>query len=120
MRDRSRATLLLLWAALLAFAWQAIVTQAHRHVDATTVLGQSLPVYSNSPSEQQSPVDSPANCAICREAAHAGPLLLPVALGVSPPPVAPFVETAEAAAPQRALERSHRWQSRAPPLNRAA
>lgn len=109
-------TLVLLWAALLAFAWQGVVTQAHRHIDATTVFGHSAASIDNSPSEQQSPVDSPAGCALCREAGHAGPLLVPVAPALHAPLAVRLAEVALPLQQQRSFERSHRWQSRAPPI----
>ncbi|AJP72491.1 hypothetical protein TS85_12925 [Sphingomonas hengshuiensis] len=100
---------------MLAFAWQSIVTQTHRHVDTTTVFGQSIASISNGDSDDQSPVDSPANCVICREVAHAGPALLPTGVTLDTPARSEFRAAASDLLRQQSIERSHRWQSRAPP-----
>ncbi|WP_448663265.1 hypothetical protein ACG3SL_00890 [Sphingomonas sp. CJ20] len=107
---------LLLWAVLLAFAWQAIVTQTHRHFDAIQQLAMWAPTaVADDGSRTDSPFDSPANCPVCRETAHAGPLLLPPAITIALVAPVSFRAAAIVARPLARLEPSHNWRSRAPP-----
>jgi hypothetical protein len=125
-RDRRRhvsgANLRLRWivllAALLAFSWQSVVAETHRHVPGEAISG---PLTARQGQQAQSadsrtPADAPATCPICRELAHANHYLPPTPFAFSAPR-AP-VELRPATVPVAwAVHRSaHDWRSRAPPL----
>jgi hypothetical protein len=106
---------MMLWALLLAFGWQSLLTQTHLHPLFAPAQGQAsaaMPDRGNS-----SPYDSPANCPICREAGSAGPALLTTPVVFAAPAAAVFFATAQTPPPLAHSARSHRWQSRAPPTN---
>jgi hypothetical protein len=107
-----------LFAALLAFTWQSFVTQTHRHPGLggySASLARTLDGTSKLGKDGRSSSDSPANCPICQEIAHAGDYLLPtaVAFGAPEPAMSWFVVVRSLTASPR--QRSHAWQSRAPP-----
>jgi hypothetical protein len=105
-------------AMLLAILWQSFVTQTHIHTDAGSYAA-AIADSANAPAQLktgQAPSDLPATCPICQEIAHAGSYLSPDAVTFQPPLSIPVWRTV---APSRALavhQRSHAWQSRAPPL----
>lgn len=114
---RRNALTAILIAALLCFLWQTIVVQTHFHsqlVPVSAVSGANIAPQVSAPNHQ-SESDDPANCPICQERAHAGAYLTPEP--------AVFQVSAEfdnwvgtAPAPGTvAANRSHSWQSRAPP-----
>ena len=100
--------------ALLLFAGQAIVVQAHMHAPtrwAVATVGEAGATSIPAPTRR----DDPLTCPVCREVAHAGAYLTPgpIALAVrtttdhwSPVAVLPTPHTGRP---------SHSWQSRAPP-----
>lgn len=103
--------------ALFAFLWQSLVTQAHIHFAPTTysaiVAGKAGSTAHLAPS--RSSPNLPAECPLCREIAHAAGYLppTPILLGATETATIRLV-----APPLRALafgQRSHAWQSRAPP-----
>jgi hypothetical protein len=106
--------------ALLAFAAQVQITQAHIHfalgfgvaaakadADGAAV---KLPAKKNFP-----PTNDPANCPICQAALHGGQFLTPTAAALALPSetasIVPFVLRLVAAHETP----SHNWQGRAPP-----
>jgi hypothetical protein len=116
IRTRARWHVIVL-TALFAFLWQSLVTQAHVHFAPITysavVAGKAGSTAHIAP--PRSSPDLPANCPLCREIAHSGGYLppTPILLGAPEPATIRLV-----APPLRALafgERSHAWQSRAPP-----
>ena len=103
---------------LFALSWQSIVTQTHRHFGLDAPLGATATKVDSAATQRldwQSPSDLPGKCPICRELAHSAHFVLPAPiLFEAPAPVtfrvasaAPFGSTLE--------QRSHAWQSRAPP-----
>lgn len=105
-------------AMLLALLWQSFVTQTHIHADP---IGYATAIADSTGAQAQlkagqAPSDLPATCPICQEIAHAGSYLSPTAVAFQPPVA---IHVWRAVAPVRALtlrQRSHAWQSRAPPL----
>lgn len=103
---------------LFAFSWQSFVAETHQHLLSDT--GTTITLGKSAGGEQQKPAKpsplDPANCPVCREIAHAGSYLLPTPVSIDAP--APlFFWFATATLLGLALaSRSHRWQSRAPPL----
>lgn len=106
-------------AILLTFTWQSFVTQTHRHYDllaaATATAGLSVQTPGKS-----SPADLPASCPICSELAHAGQVILPAPLTIAAPAEAPVLLVTTAPLALSRAERSHAWQSRAPPVSHQA
>jgi len=101
-------------AILLAFSWQSFVAQTHRHYEslsATTAAKVSV----QSPGKS-SPADLPASCPICSELAHAGQIILPAPVTIAAPAQSPVWLATTAPLALSRSERSHAWQSRAPPV----
>ena len=117
-RSLSARWLALVAAVLVAFLSQSFVTQTHRHWDpaATSAVtaAQSGGAAQQSPG-RQSPADLPDNCPICRALAHAGPVLLPMAVAIDVPSPVSFWRAAASNPGLSLAGRSHAWQSRAPP-----
>jgi hypothetical protein len=120
---QSNARLLLTFLALFAFTCQNYLTQTHIHVwrasGTDTQLaadsgGKSL-AGSTVPKDKYPADQDPANCPICQEMVHAGPVIVPVAVAIVLPalPALGLVATAETARHFNAP--SHNWQGRAPP-----
>lgn len=114
---RSAHSLLLALLMLAAFLGQSIVTQSHIHFagSAAPAVAVAEGSFKAPPLSKRGPADSPADCPVCRELAAAGHYLLPD-LVTLPGAVLPLVwvfvpPLLGIACPQR----SHRWQSRAPP-----
>lgn len=103
-------------AMLFALLWQSLVAQTHRHLDLPLASAQ-VSYFANGVggSEPDSPLDSPTSCSICRELAHAGPLLLPAAISIEAPIEAAFRTTATRLRTLILLARAPLWRSRAPP-----
>ena len=101
---------------LFALLWQSLVAQTHRHLDLPLASAQ-VSSFANGVggSEPDSPLDSPTSCSICRELAHAGPLLLPAAISIEAPIEAAFRTTATRLRTLILLARAPLWRSRAPP-----
>jgi hypothetical protein len=105
------------FAMLLAILWQSFVTQTHIHAE-PGVYAAAIADSAGTPTQLktgQAPSDLPATCPICQEIAHAGSYLSPTTAAFQPPiPVGLWrYVTPSLAATLR--QRSHAWQSRAPP-----
>lgn len=101
-------------ALLLAFTWQSFIVQTHRHYDFSAATSASLAVQQPGKS---SPADLPASCPICSELAHVGQAVLPTPVTIAAPAPAPVWLTTTAPLALSRSERSHAWQSRAPPTH---
>lgn len=102
-------------AILLAFTWQSFVAQTHRHYGpaaAATPAGVAL-----QQAGKQSPSDLPATCPICSELAHAGQAVLPTPVTIAAPTESPVWLATTAPLHFSLSQRSHAWQSRAPPVS---
>jgi len=102
---------------LFAFSWQSYVTQTHLHFHSganptTFVAGNDGTVQLD---VGRSSSDLPADCPICQEIAHAGHYLPSVPLVFqAPESVAVWLAILLPLKPA-SRQRSHAWQSRAPP-----
>lgn len=108
-----------LMAVLVAFSWQSFVTQTHQHYSpgtASSVAPATADGADPSRPDRQSPGDLPANCAICREIAHAGPVMLPAPIVLDAPAPATAWRAVTGLLEETLVQRSHAWQSRAPPF----
>jgi hypothetical protein len=107
----------IVFAMLLAILWQSFVTQTHVHANP----GAYAPAISDSAGGPtrlkagEAPSDLPATCPICQEVAHAGSYLSPAALALQPPVPVDRWRTVTLALSPTLRQRSHAWQSRAPP-----
>ena len=108
----------ILAAVLIAFLWQSIVTQTHRHFEPSAVSSASAAkVIGAGPGRtgRQSPSDLPSNCPVCREIATSGNIVLPALIEFEAQALVSFwLVVTSPLSPARA-KRSHAWQSRAPP-----
>ena len=107
----------IVFAMLLAILWQSFVTQTHIHTDpggyATAITDSaSAPTHLKA---GQAPSDLPATCPICQEIAHAGSYLSPTAVAFQPPVPVNLWRTVTPTLAPTLRQRSHAWQSRAPP-----
>lgn len=109
------------WFALLtlilALSWQSFVTETHHHPHPAS-LAQSAVHFDSGRHHQdeQAPAHlPPAHCLICRATALAGAAVLPGPVAFDPPVLASFQPVSAAPLGGAAVQRSHRWQSRAPP-----
>jgi hypothetical protein len=102
---------------LVVFSWQSFVAETHNHfarASVSTTAGAAGQV-TTTPSDQNSPFDSPANCPICREIAQSAAYLPPAPI-VLPAPQAVLVWLVVGLAFGLILQRrSLGWHSRAPP-----
>ena len=101
--------------ALLLFAGQAIVAQAHVHAPARWVAATVVQATATSTPSSQRP-DDPLTCPVCREIAHAGAYLTPGPVTLSAPTVADHWSPVAVEPTPYAGRPSHSWQSRAPPI----
>ncbi len=109
-------------ALVLALSWQSFVTQTHRHSDplAASIAAGSAQADSGAQKPgKPSPSDLPANCSICRQMANAGAALLPAPVAIAAPAYIAFHPATAPPLGEAAVQRSHRWQSRAPPTFQA-
>lgn len=98
--------------ALLLLLLQAMVVPAHRHDDSRpTVAATSVAAAP----ERHRPA-LPADCPVCREVAHAGPLLTPGQVHLPSPSATHALAAVVTSMALRGAERSHSWRSRAPPV----
>lgn len=99
--------------ALIALAWQSIAIQSHVHFDSGAM--QAAVHGSTRLQHRNAPADTPADCPICRQFAHAGHYLPPVAPTLATP--AAFVAWIPIvlSAAWLGRRRSHAWRSRGPP-----
>jgi hypothetical protein len=100
-------------AILLAFTWQGFVAQTHRHYGPAASANPTR-VALQSPGKQ-SPSDLPATCPICSELAHAGQAVLPAPVAIAAPAESPVWLATTIPLRLSLSQRSHAWQSRAPP-----
>ncbi|MEP7004619.1 MAG: DUF2946 family protein [Sphingomonas bacterium] len=104
-------------AMLLAILWQSFVTQTHVHAN-PGVYATAISHSAGAPTRLKAgegPSDLPATCPICQEIAHAGSYLSPAAVALQPPIPVDLWRTATPALSPALRQRSHAWQSRAPP-----
>ena len=104
---------LLLLAALLAFAWQSIVTQSHVHPDGIAAITATQP--GHQPKLAHAPATTPDACPICRQIAQAGHYLVPPPPGFPAPRAGDYWLVASLAPVLSLSQRPPLWQSRAPP-----
>lgn len=115
---QGRAWLALVAVLLFAVCWQSFVTQTHRHYEAGAVSAAASVGIGGSAADnadKQSPSRLPDNCPLCREVAHAGPVLIPAQIEVAAPVAAPVLAVVSVPASESFARRSHLWRSRAPP-----
>ncbi|RYY26034.1 MAG: hypothetical protein EOP62_11145 [Sphingomonadales bacterium] len=107
----------MLLAMMLALCWQGFVAQTHRHPEGQTAfVGATVVVDVAAIADRDTPLELPDSCPICRELSHAGSMLLPTPVAVTPPVLmAAPVADLRAAIPAHIQPVSHGWQSRAPP-----
>jgi hypothetical protein len=102
---------------LLAILWQSFVTQTHIHANP----GAYAAAISDSAGAStrlkvgEAPSESPATCPICQEFAHAGSYLSPAAVALQGPLPIDLWRTVTPSLAPTLRQRSHDWQSRAPP-----
>jgi hypothetical protein len=115
---KARARWFVLLAALLAFSWQGIVAETHRHLQGDPARGAVVAKRDggSKPGQPRPPADSPANCPICRELAHAAFYLPPAPIVFDTPLFAVALLASVAALFLTLRRRSHGWRSRAPPI----
>ena len=107
----------IVFAMLLAVLWQSFVTQTHVHATPgayTAAISDSAGAPTRLKAGE-TPSDQPAICPICQEVAHAGSYLSPTAVALQPPVPVDLWRTATPAFSPTLRQRSHAWQSRAPP-----
>ena len=105
------------FAMLLALLGQSFVTQTHIHADPAAYATAITDSEGGAPQLKagRAPSDLPATCPICQEIAHAGSYLSPTAVAFQPPmPAGVWRDVTPSATPSLG-QRSHAWQSRAPP-----
>lgn len=106
----------LILALLLAVTWQSFVTQTHNHYDQGFA---SAGVQANGglagKAGKSDPSRLPDNCSICREIAHAGPVLLSAPVEIAAPIAIALWIAVVLPLGLALVSRSHAWRSRAPP-----
>lgn len=123
LRQRKRDRMGAGWHAMLivmlfALSWQSIVAQTHRHFGLDAPLGATATKVDSAATQQldrQSPSDLPGKCPICRELAHSAQFVLPTPILVEAPAPVTFWAASAALFGSTLAQRSHTWQSRAPP-----
>jgi hypothetical protein len=106
-----------LLATLLAFCWQSFVAETHNHFDRTPIstAGVSARTVTAASSGGNAPLNSPANCPICREIAQSAAYLPPAPI-IVPAPQPLLVWLAVTLSIGLTVERRPLgWRSRAPP-----
>jgi hypothetical protein len=112
--ERRAGRLVVLLAAILAFLWQGYVTHAHVH-PARQGMAASARVLPGHAASGHSKPDTPDNCPICQAVAQAGHYLLPTAIAFRASPSQTEWHIVTLTPPLTRNDRSHSWQSRAPP-----
>ena len=116
---RSRATalsgwrLVVIYAAMLAFALQSYVLQTHIHFAPATAIADTHGA--NGHHDKYPANDDPANCPICQEILHTGQFITPAAQFLLPPSLAVSTIAVVDQALPHILAPSHSWRGRAPP-----
>ena len=116
---RSRATalsgwrLVVIYAAMLAFAFQGYVLQTHIHFAPATAIADTQGASGH---HDKFPAnDDPANCPICQEILHSGHFVTPAAAALLLPTLAvSTIALVDQPLPVVAAP-SHSWRGRAPP-----
>lgn len=110
--------------ALLAFTFQAFVTQTHIHTGSVLTIGSSksdtAPAKVTPGSQKQHngvPNQDPANCPICQQIVQAGHYVTPAALSALAPAVAVSAIAIVLDAAMATASPSHSWRGRAPPAH---
>ncbi len=107
---------LILLVALLALHWQSFVAQTHVHSVSGTYSAAIVGKADTKPELKNDRSSSdPASCPICQSIAHAGHLLLPAPLVFDALQASVSWVIVTPALALTLLQRSHAWQSRAPP-----
>jgi hypothetical protein len=110
--------LVLVYAVLAAFAFQAYVTQTHIHFTASEAARLSGDVDTNPANGHHNKFpanDDPANCPICQEILHSGQFITPATQFLLPPTLAVSTIAVVDQALPHILAPSHGWRGRAPP-----
>jgi hypothetical protein len=105
----------LAFAALIAFAWQSIVTQSHVHFDRGAVSPAVHHDQSPPDLHRVLPRDAPVTCPICRAFAQAGHYLSPGTVILGAALASATWLTGPHGATWIGQGRSHAWYSRGPP-----
>ena len=107
-----------LFATLVAFTAQSVVAGTHRHVEWDSMVSATAgdATVKASPG-LGGPIDSPADCPICRELAHSGSYLLPAAVAVEAPMPRDDWQVAAIVSWPHLSQPPLGWRSRAPPLH---
>ncbi len=115
-RGRSGWAAILL-AVLVAFSWQSFLTQTHEHFGAERLGSIASADIASSPqqSDRKAPSGLPDSCWVCRAAAHTDHPLLPQLFEVGAAPTTDFWFALPPPPAPALAQRSHAWQSRAPP-----
>jgi hypothetical protein len=96
---------------MLAFAFQAQITQTHIHISPAS----GVALADKSATQKNAPKDDSSSCPICQAVLHSGQFVSPSAVAMTLPTVAAtFIPLAIAAKTARETV-SHSWQGRAPP-----
>ena len=116
LRSRTAALagwrLVVVYAAILAFAFQSYVIQTHIHFAPTAALASD----GQSGHHDKYPAnDDPANCPICQEILHSGQFITPAAQFLLPPALAVSTIAIVDRALPHIFAPSHSWRGRAPP-----
>jgi hypothetical protein len=119
LRASGPQSLLLALLMLAAFLGQSIATQTHIHFRSDAPLSAATAA---SPGAKTGPIQSATappsalgDCPLCRELAMSGHYVLPDPIPLFEGRFAPFGLAALSIAVLACRQRSHRWQSRAPP-----
>ena len=116
LRSRTAALtgwrLVLVYAAILAFAFQSYVIQTHIHFAPTTALASD---HQSGHHDKVPANDDPANCPICQEILHSGQFITPAAQFLLLPAFAVSTITIVDRALPHIFAPSHNWRGRAPP-----
>jgi hypothetical protein len=115
-RGRSGWVAILL-AVLVAFSWQSFLAQAHEHFGRGGFASVSAATTRAAPDQhdRKAPSGLPDNCWICRAVAHSGHLVLPQVFDFDPAAPSDVWLAIRQSTEQALAQRSHAWQSRAPP-----
>ena len=105
--------LVVIYAAMLAFALQSYVVQTHIHFAHETAIADGHDA--NGHHDKLPDHDDPAHCPICQEILHSGQFITPAAQFLLPPTVAVSTIAAVDQALPHIFAPSHSWRGRGPP-----
>ena len=107
--------LVVLYAAMLAFALQSYVFQTHIHTHFPPATA-SADAHGTSGHHDKYPAnDDPANCPLCQEILHSGQFITPAVQFLLPPALAVSTIAVVDQALPHIFALSHSWRGRAPP-----